>query len=99
VIDRTLDGGTNGTGNWEIIAHHDFDGQSELDATIVTALGEAVSPEDTPLYGVVDTEPAERFLQSVDGDDASVVFAISGRTVRVSADGTIAVQDGLVPSE
>ncbi|WP_336024262.1 HalOD1 output domain-containing protein [Halobellus salinisoli] len=93
MIDRTPDERPNGAGAWQIIAHHDFDGQTELDATIVTALDEERCCEDPPLYSVVDTEPAERFLRSVDGDDASVVFAIGERTIRVRADGTVAVRD------
>ncbi|WP_156105689.1 HalOD1 output domain-containing protein [Halobellus rufus] len=84
---------------WEVIARHDFQGQTELDATIVTALGGEDCCTEEPLYSAVDTEPAERFLRSVDGDDASVVFAVSGTTVRVAADGTIAIRDDPVSSE
>ncbi|WP_144905071.1 HalOD1 output domain-containing protein [Halobellus captivus] len=93
MIDRTADPNSTGANEWEVVARHDFDGPAELDVTIVTALGEESCCEGPPLYTAVDTEPAERFLRSVDGDDASVVFVINGWTVRVSADGRIAVRD------
>lgn len=72
---------------WETIAHHDFGGVAELDATIATALGD--SSPDQPLYRTVNTEPAERFLASATDPDAKVVFRIGGQTVRVSADGRV----------
>ena len=80
-------------GEWQQVAHHDFDGPDELDATLAAALTDSERPwNESPLYDAVDTEPAERFLASVDDDDASVVFAVSDRTVRVSADGTVEVR-------
>ncbi|MFB6091782.1 MAG: HalOD1 output domain-containing protein [Haloquadratum sp.] len=83
---------------WRTVAHHDFAGAEELDATIATVLGDDRSDEE-PLYATVDTEPAERFLASVDGDDASVIFSIDDRTFRVSADGTVEVRTPERPAE
>jgi hypothetical protein len=85
-------GHRRGATDWELIARHDFGGTQELDATIVAALGEDGCWDRTPLYTAVDTERAEQFLASVDGDDARVVFTVAGHTVRVSADGTVEMQ-------
>ena len=90
---RSTDANRNGTSDWDVVAHHDFGGPTELDATIVAALDAEGCCDDSPLYAAVDTEPAERFLRSVDGDDASVVFSVSERIVRVSADGTVEIRD------
>jgi hypothetical protein len=90
---RSTDADRNGTSDWNVVAHHNFGGATELDATIVTALEAEGCCDDSPLYAAVDTEPAERFLRSVDGDDASVVFSVSERIVRVSADGTVEARD------
>jgi len=90
---RSTDANRNETSDWDVVAHHDFGGTTELDATIVTALETDGCCDDSPLYAAVDAEPAERFLRSVDGDDASVVFAVSGRIVRVSSDGTVEARD------
>jgi hypothetical protein len=91
MIDRS---GTRraGTAGWRTVARHDFDGVNELDATLASALGDGSELDGSPLYATVDAERAERFLSSVDGDDASVVFSVEGRTVRVLADGTIEVR-------
>ncbi|MFC6874858.1 HalOD1 output domain-containing protein [Halobellus marinus] len=75
---------------WKTVAQHDFGGLTELDATIATALGEDGCLEDGPLYHAVDVESAEQFLASA--DDASVVFPVSGHSVRVSADGTVEIR-------
>jgi hypothetical protein len=75
------------TDGWETVAHHDFGGVAELDATIATVLDD--SGPDQPLYRTVNTEPAERFLASATDPDATVVFRIGGQTVRVSADGRV----------
>ncbi|WP_435183114.1 HalOD1 output domain-containing protein [Halobellus sp. EA9] len=81
-----------GSWHWKTVAHHDFDGPDELDATILSALDGEESLDGRQLYTDVDTEPAERFLSSVRNDDASVVFSMSNRTVRVSADGTVEIR-------
>jgi len=85
-------GRRRGATDWELIARHDFGGTQELDATIVAALGESGCWDGAPLYTAADTERAEQFLASVDGDDARVVFTVAGHTVRVSADGTVEMQ-------
>ncbi|QCC46524.1 HalOD1 output domain-containing protein [Halobellus limi] len=90
---RPTDADRNERSDWNVVAHHDFGGATELDATIVTALETEGCCGDSPLYAAVDTEPAERFLSSVEGDDASVVFTVSERIVRVSADGTVEARD------
>jgi hypothetical protein len=87
------DADRNGIGDWEVVAHHDFEGSAELDATVLTALEADGCCDGVPLYAAVDIEPAERFLRSVDGDDASVVFSLSERIVRISADGTVEARD------
>ena len=81
-----------GTGGWRTVARHDFDDANELDATLSAALCDDEALEGPPLYATVDAERAEHFLTSVDGNDASVVFSVGERTVRVSADGTIEVR-------
>ena len=90
---RPEDVDRNGIDDWDVVAHHDFDGPAELDATVLTALGVESCADGAPLYAAVDTEPAERFLRSVDGDDAKVVFSVAERIVRVSADGTVETRD------
>ena len=72
---------------WVTVARHDFGGMTELDATIAEALGG--QRPDRPLYDTVDIEPAERFLASVGDADASVIFRVADRAVRVSADGRV----------
>ncbi|MFB6090931.1 MAG: HalOD1 output domain-containing protein [Halobellus sp.] len=92
MAERTEHLARGGSCGWETVAHHNFDGPDELDATILSALDEERSLNGQPLYADVNTEPAERFLSSVSDDDASVVFSVSNRTVRVSADGTIEIR-------
>ena len=78
---------------WRTIARHDFEGSDELAVTLAAALGDGDDRwGGPPLYRTVDIEPAERFLSSAGDDDASVVFSISDRTIRVSADGAIEVR-------
>ena len=72
---------------WETVAHHDFGGVAELDATIAAVLDD--HGRNQPLYCTVNTEPAERFLASATDADATVTFRIAGRTVHVSADGRV----------
>lgn len=83
----------NGPYGWETVEHHNVDGPDELEATILSVLDEEGSLDEQPLYANVDPEPAERFLSSVSDDDASVVFSVSNRMVRVSADGTIEIRN------
>ena len=78
---------TRDAGRWETVTCHDFDGMTELDATITTVLD--VRRPDRPLYDTVNVEPAERFLASAGDADASVAFRIADRTVRVFADGRV----------
>jgi hypothetical protein len=72
---------------WVTVAHHDFGGAAELDAAIADALDE--QRPDRPLYDTVDIEPAERFLASVGDANASVVFRVADRAIRVTADGRV----------
>ena len=83
----TRDADRHDAEGWETVAHHDFGGTTELDATIAEALG-GQAP-DRPLYDAVDVEPAERFLASVGDTDASVVFRVADHAVRVTADGRV----------
>jgi hypothetical protein len=90
MTDTTRDTDHPDAAGWVTIAHHDFGSTDELDATILTALdGEG---PNQPLYATVDVEPAERFLASVGGADATVVFRVADRPVRVSADGRVQVR-------
>jgi hypothetical protein len=87
MIDTMCDTDRRDADGWETVARHDFGGVAELDATIADALDG--SRPDQPLYLIADVEPAERFLASVSGADASVVFRIADQAVRVSADGRV----------
>ena len=87
MTDTMCDADHRDTDGWTTVAHHDFGGVAELDATIARVL-DGPSP-DRPLYATADVEPAERFLASVGGADASVVFRIADQAVRVSADGRV----------
>jgi hypothetical protein len=87
MTETPADGTHNDAEGWETVAHHDFGGTAELDATITAALGE--HRPTRPLYEAVDAESAERFLASAGSTDARVRFRIEGNTVRVSADGRV----------
>ncbi|MFB6251398.1 MAG: HalOD1 output domain-containing protein [Halobellus sp.] len=93
MTNQTGDPGPEGLSEWRRVGYHDFDGPDELDATLAAALVDSEgSWDESPLYDAVETEPAERFLASVNDDDASVIFSVADRTVRVSADGTVEVR-------
>ena len=87
MTETTRDATGGAPSGWETVAHHDFDGVAELDATIAAALDDRLPGQ--PLYETVNVEPAERFLASVGDADASVVFHIADHAVRVFADGRV----------
>ena len=94
--DPTRDADPGDLPEWETVAHHDFGGVAELDATIAAVLDG--QRQDQPLYAAADVELAERFLTSVGDADASVVFGVADRDVRVSADGRVQLRQTVTES-
>lgn len=94
--DATSETGPDDPPGWETVAHHDFSGVAELDATIAAVLDG--QRQDQPLYATADVELAERFLASTGNADASVVFRVADHDVRVAADGRVQLRQTVTES-